>query len=314
MGTKQLKILRVILSVAFVLLLTMALLCHDSEGMQWLKWVYRLQLMPALLSLAAGMCLFWLVMTLLIGRIYCSTVCPLGVLQDLFGWIGKKVRRNRDGSLRLYHYSRAENRLRYVVLGVVVLCIMAGQLFLPEIIDPYFIYANFVNNLTHAVSDSLLGNVVMPGVFGMVISACTLVAISALAFKNGRTFCNTICHVGSALSIVSRFSLYQLEIDPDICTNCGRCEQQCKASCIDAKVHTIDYSRCVLCMNCAAVCDDHAIRFTVTRKRLSTPLMQRIDQKIPQMTIDRPQATADASKPVKTSRQWITDTMIIPKR
>ena len=293
---KRLKILRIVLSVAFALLLTGALLCHDSEPLSWLEWTCRVQLMPAVLSLSAGVCLLWLVVTLLVGRLYCSTVCPLGVLQDVFGRLGKMLRRNRDGSLRLYHYSRAENRLRYVILCVVVLCIMAGQMFLPEVIDPYFVYANIVNHLSaSSVPDSLLGEVVLPGMLGMAISAVTILVVAVLSYKNGRTFCNTICPVGSALSVVSRISLFQLEIDPDTCTNCGRCEQQCKASCIDAKAHTIDYSRCVLCMNCTAACDDRAIRFTASRKRLSTPLMQPINRKVPQMTLNAPRKMADVS-------------------
>ena len=292
---KRLNILRIALSVAFVIFLTGALLYHTPEETTWLDWTCRLQLLPALLSLSAGVCLFWLVVTLLVGRAYCSTVCPLGVVQDVFGRIGKMMRRNRDGSLRLYHYSRAENRLRYVVLGVVVLCVMAGQMFLPEIIDPYYVYANLVNHITASVSPALLGEVIIPGVLGLAISAVTLIAVAALAFKNGRTFCNTICPVGSALSVASRISLFQLEIDSDVCTNCGRCEQECKASCIDAKAHSIDYSRCVLCMNCTAVCNDRAIRFTANRKRLSTPLMQQIDGKVPQMTIDRPRQAVETS-------------------
>lgn len=293
---KHLKILRIVLSVAFTVLLTAALLCHNPEADSWLDWTRRLQLMPAVLSLAAGVCLFWLTVTLLIGRAYCSTVCPLGLIQDIFGRIGRTLRRNRDGSLRLYRYSRANNRLRYIALGVVALCIMAGQMLLPEVVDPYLIYANLINNLLKSLPDTLLGQVVLPGLVGIALSVVTFVAIASIAFKSGRTFCNTICPVGAALSIVSRISLLQLEIDPDMCTNCGRCEQECKASCIDAKAHTIDCSRCVLCMNCTAACNDRAIRFTATRKKLSTPLMQRIDRKMPQITIEQRQALDTSAK------------------
>ena len=82
---KRLNILRIVLSVAFVILLTGALLYHIPEEATWLDWTCRLQLLPAVLSLSAGVCLFWLVVTLLIGRAYCSTICPLGVVQDIFG-------------------------------------------------------------------------------------------------------------------------------------------------------------------------------------------------------------------------------------
>ena len=44
-------------------------------------------------------------------------------------------------------------------------------------------------------------------------------------------------------------------------------------------------------------CNDHAIRFTATRKRLSTPLMQQIGGKVPQMTIDRPGQAVETTVP-----------------
>jgi len=80
--------------------------------------------------------------------------------------------------------------------------------------------------------------------------------------------------VGTVLGTVSRVSLYHFEIDPDLCVNCWECERQCKASCINAQQHTIDHSRCVMCVNCAAACPVGAIRYTTTRHRLTTPLMQ----------------------------------------
>ena len=91
-----------------------------------------------------------------------------------------------------------------------------------------------------------------------------------LALRNGRTYCNTICPVGTVLGALSRFSLLKPIIDTDKCINCGLCARKCKAACIDAKNHEIDYSRCVVCMDCLESCSKGAIKYTI-RKSSSKP-------------------------------------------
>ena len=85
--------------------------------------------------------------------------------------------------------------------------------------------------------------------------------IGVLAWKHGRTWCNTICPVGSVLGFFSRFSVFAPVIDTDKCRNCGLCGKQCKASCINMKEHQIDLTRCVACMDCIDTCKDGAIHY-----------------------------------------------------
>lgn len=89
----------------------------------------------------------------------------------------------------------------------------------------------------------------------------TFLVIFFLAWRSGRTYCNTICPVGTVLGLVSRYSLFRPTIATEKCTSCGLCSRQCKASCIDSKSHTIDHSRCVTCMNCLEVCNRNAITY-----------------------------------------------------
>ena len=70
--------------------------------------IAKIQLMPALLSLNIGILAFWLVATSLLGRVYCSTVCPLGLFQDICARIGKLLKKKPK---RRYRYSAAHNRL-----------------------------------------------------------------------------------------------------------------------------------------------------------------------------------------------------------
>lgn len=99
-----------------------------------------------------------------------------------------------------------------------------------------------------------------------LIALTTFVVIAVLAWRNGRTYCNTICPVGTILGFLSRYAWLRPHIDISKCNNCGLCARNCKASCIDPKEHRIDYSRCVTCMDCLESCHKSAITYTHPRK------------------------------------------------
>ena len=81
-----------------------------AHGISWINWMPKMQLLEAILALNVVALVFLVVMTLVFGRIYCSIICPLGIMQDIFGWIGKKAKKNR------YTFSKA-HRQHYTVAG-----------------------------------------------------------------------------------------------------------------------------------------------------------------------------------------------------
>ena len=95
----------------------------------------------------------------------------------------------------------------------------------------------------------------------LVIAAVTLVVLAVLAWRNGRTYCNTVCPVGTFLSFFSRFSWFKVVFDTEKCRNCSLCSKNCKAACIDFKTHTVDASRCVACGDCIEACKFDALKF-----------------------------------------------------
>ena len=82
-----------------------------------------------------------------------------------------------------------------------------------------------------------------------------------MAWRNGRTYCNTICPVGTVLSFISRFSFLKIHFDTEKCKNCSLCTKNCKAACIDFKTHSVDYSRCVVCGDCIESCKFGALKY-----------------------------------------------------
>lgn len=81
------------LTLAVLCFATVTLLFLDFTGTlhTWLGWTAKIQFLPALLALNVGIVGFFVLVTLVFGRVYCSVICPLGVMQDIIAWMGKKT-------------------------------------------------------------------------------------------------------------------------------------------------------------------------------------------------------------------------------
>ena len=271
----MLRKIRIVLASIFFIGVTLLFLDFTGTLHAWLGWMAKVQFLPAALALNFGIVAALLIITLLFGRVYCSVICPLGVMQDIISWIhGKTKKKNRFR----FSYSPAVNWLRYGVLALFVIALVAGLHSLVALIAPYSAYGRIASNLLAPLyqwgnnffawiaerADSYAfysTEVWIRSGATFAVSAVTLAGVGFLAWKHGRTWCNTICPVGSVLGLVSRFSLFAPVIDKKKCRSCGLCGKQCKSSCINMKEHQIDYSRCVACMDCIDTCKDGAIHY-----------------------------------------------------
>jgi len=229
------------------------------------------QLWPAMVALNIPVIVAILAVTALMGRVYCSTVCPLGVYQDI--WFRLRSLFTKRG----LRYSPPMNRLRYSIFGLTVLAAFGGVFALPALVEPYSVYGRFVTQLVRPALQwaiNLLAawceahdkywvmsdEVVVAGFLAFWVAVVSVVAITALAAWKGRWFCNAVCPVGTLLSVVSKRPLMRIKIDPSKCVRCGACVHVCKAACIDIKNTTIDDSRCVRCFNCLGACRKGAVK------------------------------------------------------
>lgn len=269
----MLRKVRIVAAALCFTLITLLFLDFTGTLHAWFGWLAKIQFLPALLAMNVGVVVLLVALTLIFGRVYCSVICPLGVMQDIFSWMGKKSKKNR------YSYSPAKNILRYGVLAAFVVAMLAGFSSIAILIAPYSAYGRIAQNLLAPIygwGNNLLAYIAERAdsyafystevwirslsTFG--VAAVTLVVLAVLAWRNGRTYCNTICPVGSVLGALSRFSLLKPVIDTEKCINCNLCSKNCKAACIDIPNHKIDYSRCVTCMNCIEKCPKDAISYT----------------------------------------------------
>ena len=235
--------------------LGITLLFLDFTGTfhHWFGWMPKVQFLPALLALNFIVVAVLLLITLVFGRIYCSVVCPLGVMQDLLA----RLRRKRNK----YSYSKAVSWFRYTMLVVMVAAFLAGAGALVALLAPYSSFGRIAthllqplwmmgNNLFASIAENADSyafyrvDVWMCGMPTFLIALVTFIVIAILAWKNGRTYCNTICPVGTLLGFFARFSWLKVFFDEEKCRNCSQCSKNCKAACIDYKTHSVDYSRC----------------------------------------------------------------------
>ena len=275
----MLRKIRIVAATLCFTIITLLFLDFTGTIHSWFGWLAKIQLLPAILALNVGVVAALIILTLLLGRVYCSVICPLGVMQDLISWASGKRKKNR------FTYSPAKTWLRYGVLAVFIATLVAGFGAIALLVAPYSAYGRIAQNLLAPLwgwGNNLLAyvaervdsyafystEVVMGSIGTFAVAVATLIIVGVLAWRGGRTYCNTICPVGTVLGAISRFSLLKPVIDTDKCIDCKRCARNCKASCIDVQTHSIDYSRCVACMDCLEMCSKNAIRYT---RRTSQP-------------------------------------------
>jgi ferredoxin len=268
---------RVILALIFIIALLVSfgdIRGNLSSGIH--KAILYLQFTPSVLkmitpgtAIALGFVLV-LVLTFLGGRIYCSTICPLGILQDVIIFLRRKV-----SPKKRLRFKKALNVLRYSFLAVTILSLLVAGILFVNLLDPYAIFGRmashiyqpvlqFINNTAAGVFSGLGLHPLEERTFHLAsfsLAFGMLGIISIMAYSSGRLYCNSVCPVGTLLGLVSKLSLFKIKIEEKGCTKCGKCQAACKANCIDIKTLTIDESRCINCYNCLPVCDEKAIGY-----------------------------------------------------
>ena len=264
------------ITLAAICFVAVTLLFLDFTGTLhlWFGWLAKIQFLPAVLALNFVVIAILLTLTLLFGRIYCSVICPLGIFQDCVSNLSSR----RKGKKARFSYSKEIKWLRYGVLVLFVIALVAGLNALVALLAPYSAYGRMVQSLLAPVwqwGNNLLAwiaerqdsyafvtkEVWLKSLPTLIVAAVTFIVVVVLAWRNGRTYCNTICPVGTTLSFFSRFAMFRPVIDKSKCKSCHACERKCKAACIDVDNHKIDYSRCVDCFDCIDSCRLGALKY-----------------------------------------------------
>ena len=136
-----LRLMRIILATLSITAITGVFLDHTGLMASWFGWMAKIQFIPAVLALNVGVVIFLIALTLVFGRIYCSVICPLGIMQDVVSWIHSKRKRNR------FSYTKPLSWLRYAMLALFVVLMLVGLGSIAGLIAPYSAYGRMVGSL-----------------------------------------------------------------------------------------------------------------------------------------------------------------------
>ena len=137
----MLRKIRIFAATFCFVLITLLFLDFTGTIHAWFGWLAKIQFWPALLALNVGVVVGLIILTLLLGRVYCSVICPLGVLQDIISWFASKRKKYR------FSYSPALKWVRYGTLVIFILACIAGIGSLVALISPYSAYGRIASNL-----------------------------------------------------------------------------------------------------------------------------------------------------------------------
>jgi len=220
----------------------------------------RLNPLQALIAMVGGRKLianYWpalltVIITLLLGRVWCGWFCPLGAILELFGRTGRRFRWQR---LR---------ELKYVILFTIVVMAAFGSL--------AFMYFEPITILIRGLTSGAKPVIeyiqledkeafVWPGSAWWLVAA-PLVLVLLLNLIERRFWCRYLCPLGALVGLGSKFSWVKRYVDQMSCVQCGDCAELCTMGAISARRgFTSDPAECIMCMDCAAPCPKAAITF-----------------------------------------------------
>jgi len=237
-----------------------------------------------------------LVSALLLGRLFCGWLCPMGALLHLFS-LGRGPARREAAAARRQAETKRKRRVSgplawkyYLLLLLIPACFFSLQLV--GIFDPISLLTRSLgigispayNALGQDVLDALFGvfgDESVPGwLDGLSLFATThllsgirpvfyqgpfiallLVVIVALGRQRFRFWCRYICPLGALLGFSATCSALTLHEAPGSCTDCGKCRRVCPAAASPWPAEQWKRSECYLCYNCVEVCPEKTLSF-----------------------------------------------------
>ena len=277
---KLLKRSRVVISLLILVVITLNFLYFANRETLFFANFLKIQFVPALLGAFTGSGIIFsllIILTLFFGRVYCSTLCPLGTLQDIFTKVAGFFKSKKK---RRFSYSSPKSILRYSLLALGLISLIFGITSIISYLDPYSNFGRISteligraeqliqNGLSAIVPESVFFRTYSTFVAGsFVFAAAFLILIIVMSAFWGRLYCNTICPVGTFLGLLSRFSMFKPKINSQKCNHCNLCIQNCKSGCIDTESGIIDQSRCVACLDCMNKCKKGAVSYKFSWKK-----------------------------------------------
>lgn len=232
---------------------------------------------------AFALSLITVLVSVLLGRVFCGWVCPLGTLNNVVSALKKKGGRVRGWFSFKYYI------LAFVLVASVFTVQLAGlldpmSLLVRSLSLGIYPAVNFIQApldtisgwgtpLVSSISESafsiLKGSVLsfQQPYFGQsLLISLIFISILALNLVETRFWCRYLCPLGALLALFSRFSILGRELSEG-CPSCGRCGDFCQGAALDP----VKGPECLQCFNCDDLCPARPALFKPGAGRVSVP-------------------------------------------
>lgn len=195
-----------------------------------------------------------LAVSLLLGRVFCGWVCPLGTIFDGYGWILKRMRIRTQGPSPRWFRAKY-----YLLVAILIFAVLGGVSPLMGL-DPIVLLTRTVavvlSPFWRGHSELAFGSGTALGMHGYWVDGLTLLlfmTIMAGTTRLSRIWCRTACPLGAYLGVLSRHSM--LRRSTSQCVRCNICSQNCPTGAISFENPEVyNESECIKCFSCSQEC------------------------------------------------------------
>lgn len=191
----------------------------------------------------AGMVIFLviLVTAILFKKGFCSWVCPIGFISEIFGDISDKLWGRRIKPPGWLDYPLRS--LKYILLGLFVWAVLINMT--PEAAES-FVYSEY-NQIADILMLRFFTHITR---FALIV----ILVLVALSFVVRGFWCRYLCPYGALLGLAGMFSFTRIKRNEKSCIDCSSCAKACPSFIAVDKITEVRSDECTACMACVDAC------------------------------------------------------------